>query len=79
VSPVTAPLIAGAMTAGAKLSNGQTPRLRIAIAAVAASVTLGAIGTAVPQLARALGYLIILGAMLGPGYDLVKALTKLIN
>lgn len=77
--PTAAPLIAGTMTAGAKLSKGELPRLRIAIGAVAASVVLGAISGPLPGFARAFAYLIILGALLGPGYDLVKALTKLLN
>ena len=77
--PVAAPLIAGAMTAGANLANGNMPRLRVGIAAVAAAVILGAAAGVVPTLARVFGYLIILGAMLGPGYDLVLALGRLIT
>lgn len=74
-----APLIAGALTAAARLAAGDTPRLRIGIAAVAAAVLLGFIGAALPQLARALAWLILLGAMLGPGYDVIRALGRLIG
>jgi hypothetical protein len=77
--PVAAPLIAGGLTAAATMTHGDMPKLRVGIAAVAGAVILGAIAGAVPQLARVFAYLIILGALLGPGYDLVLALTKLIT
>jgi ABC-type cobalamin transport system permease subunit len=74
-----APLAAGIITAAAQLSKGSAPKLRIGIAAVAGAVTLNLIGLALPSVARVFAGLIILGVILGPGYDLAAALNRLIK
>lgn len=76
---VAAPLFAAGITAGAKLSNGELPKLRIGFAGVFAAVSLSALSNVAPAITRAFAILIILGALLGPGYDLVRALTRLIT
>jgi hypothetical protein len=74
-----APLAAGIITAAAQMANGQAPRLRIGIAAVAGAVMLSLFGAAAPAAARAFAWLILLGAMLGPGVDVIRALGRLIG
>lgn len=73
-----APLTAAAITAGAELSRGRVPRIRILFGGVAGAVMLGLLGRVVPGAARALAGLVILTTMLGPGYDLLRALTRLV-
>jgi hypothetical protein len=75
----TAPLFAGTVTAGAAIARGEAPRIRIMFGAVAAAVMLSLFGRLSVPLARALAGLIILGSVLGPGYDLLAALIRLVK
>lgn len=77
MNPTAAPLIAGAITAVAKVSKGDTPRLRVLFGSVFASVMLGLLSRPMPSLARALAALIIIGTLLGPGYDVLQSLQRL--
>lgn len=76
---VAAPLAAAAITAGAVISKGETPRLRIALGGLFAAIGLSVLGAAAPRAARLFAGLVIIGTMLGPGYDLLTALTRLVN
>jgi hypothetical protein len=74
-----APLAAGTITAAAAISRGEQPRLRIAFASVTAAVMLSLIGRLALGPARLFAGLIIIGTMLGPGYDLLAALSRLVT
>lgn len=79
MNPTIAPLAAGAITAAATIAKGETPRLRIVFGSVFGAVMLGLLARPLPGFARALAGLIIIGTMLGPGYDVIRALQRLIT
>ena len=68
---------AGGLTAASQLAKGETPGARILIGSTIAAVMLSAAAGPAPGIVRALSVVIILGALLGPGYALVKPLAKL--
>lgn len=74
-----APLAAATITAGAQLAAGKAPRLRLVFAGIAGAVALSVLAGIAGGAARALAYLILIGTMLGPGYDLIRALSRLIG
>lgn len=82
---MSAPLAAAAvftatgLTAARDMSRGELPRARVIIGGTVAAVMLSAAAGAVPELVRALSIVIIIVALLGPGYDLVRPLTSLVG
>ena len=67
------------ITALGQMADGKTPRLRVFIAGAGAAIVLGAIAGALPALARMFAVLLVLGALLGPGYSLINAARRLID
>lgn len=74
-------LIAGtvALTAGGQIAEGKAPRLRLFIGGTAAAIVLSLLAGAIPTAARLFAVLVFLGALFGPGYSLIKAVTRLIT
>lgn len=70
---------AATLTAGAELAQGKAPGARIIIGATVAAVVLSAAAGPLPALVRALSIIIIITAVLGPGYSLAKPLTQLVK
>lgn len=70
---------AAGLTLAAEIAKGRTPKARIIIGATVAAVLLSTAAGVVPGIVRGLSVLIILGALLGPGYSLAQPLTKLVS
>lgn len=76
---VTAVATAAGLTAAANIATGKPVRPRLIIGAGVAAVMLSAAAGIAPQLVRALSVVVIIGALLGPGYALTKPLTSLVT
>lgn len=68
-----------AITALGQLADGKTPRLRVFIGGAGAAIVLSVIAAGAPGIAHLFAVLVLLGAVLGPGYSLLKAASRLIN
>lgn len=72
-------IAATVITALGTMASGELPRLRVFIAGGAAAIVLGGLAAILPSVASLFAVLIILGAVLGPGYSLINAAGRLIN
>lgn len=70
---------AAGLTIASKLAKGETPGARIIIGGTVAAVMLSAAAGPLPAIVRALSIVIILAALLGPGYSLAQPLTRLVS
>lgn len=66
------------IVAGARMARGELPRVRVFIGGTVAAFALTLLAGPMPALARGLATLAILTTALTSGYDLAKALAKLV-
>lgn len=75
----TAPVFAGGIIAAARMASGKPPGFRLVVGVGFASALLSLLAAVLPGAARGFAWLLILGAVLGSGYDLFKRLGTIVS